>query len=75
MLKPKVGEPFQVEDTPKVLEVELVEWEAARIPPPRPRNEYFVVRTAEGERYLLFPHTGSHLDVQWQGIPLQGAVE
>ena len=69
-MRPEVGEPFQVEDTPDVLEVDLVEWGAVSTPVGRSRSEYFVVRTPEGGRYLLFPHVESDLDVRWQGIPL-----
>ena len=70
--QPREGDPFQMEGSRDVLEVDVVEWEASRTPPTPQRPEYFVVRTRTGDRYVLIPLDEPVLDVRWRGIPLRG---
>jgi hypothetical protein len=69
--QPQEGDPFHIEDSRDVLEVDLVEWEASRTPASPRRPEYFVVRTRTGDRYVLFPLDEPILDVRWHGIQLR----
>lgn len=71
MAGPKEGDPFQVEGSREVLEVSLVEWAASRASPTANRPEYYVVRTIEGDRYVLTPLEEPVLDVRWRGISLR----
>lgn len=71
MERPKAGDPFQVEGSRDVLEVETVEWGASRTPATLQRPAYFVVRTPQGDRYVLIPLDEPVLDVRWRGIALR----
>ena len=71
MPPPQAGDPFQVEEGPEVLEVEEMEWGASRSSDFPARPEYYVVRTREGDRYVLLPLEQPILDVRWRGVPLR----
>lgn len=71
MQPPKAGDPFQVGETSEVLEIELVEWGATRRAEPPTRPDFYVVRTQQGDRYVLIPLEVPVLDVRWRGIPLR----
>jgi hypothetical protein len=72
--QPREGDPFQVEGSRDVLEVDVVEWGASRTSDGPERPRYFVVRTRTGDRYVLVPLQEPVLDVRWQGIPLRGGA-
>ena len=68
---PRVGDPFQLDGTAEVLEIDLLEWGASRRAESPARPEFYVVRTRDGDRYVLVPLPQPILDVRWRGIPLR----
>ncbi len=71
MARPQLGDPFQVEGTPEVLNIDVLEWGASRSPESPMRPEFYVARTSQGDRYVLVPLEEPVLDVRWRGIALR----
>lgn len=71
MAQPQVGDPFQVEGRSEVCMVDLVEWGASRSSEPVVRHEYYVVRSREGDRYVLIPLPAPQHGLRWRGVPLR----
>lgn len=70
MAQPQVGDSFEVEGRTEVCKVDLVEWGASRTAEPV-RHEYYVVRSIEGDRYVLIPLPAPQRGLRWRGVPLR----